>query len=417
MTVHRITDFANEYRSLDSRKGWMGVDSLDIKASIEMMQALGNPQDLIPSIHVAGTNGKGSVCSMLSSILISSGYRVAQFASPHLNHFTERLLIQGKPIAEEKLLGAIKQVIDNEPKISRPLSYFELLIAASFVCCVEEKVDWMVVEVGLGGRLDATNVMKAPKVSVITSIGIDHPRALGNTEEKIAREKAGIFRKVTPAFVGPVSEEARKSILEVASEKETKVRFLSQSTAEFPGKNFPQYKKNNISLAREVAAFLEISKDKIDHGIENAVWPGRLEEIQIETDSGKKAVLLDGAHNPDGVKGLIDYLSLRTEKEFVFLISIIDTKDSSSMLGMLKDWAADKKVTFYFCKMLHSKCLEPEFLAKSIPGSSSFETCQEGLEAFKNKLTSSTLGVLTGSLYFIGEIRSELVTSPFSTVR
>lgn len=401
-------------KDLNSRKVWWGNETLKIEESILMMELLDNPQNKVPAIIVAGTNGKGSVCSMLASILMSSSKRVAQFTSPHLHHFTERLLIQGSPVKEEFLLNAVGKVIQKEVHLKRKLSYFELIIAASFLISAEEKLDWMVVEVGLGGRLDATNVIHKPAASVITSIGLDHTRILGDTEYLIATEKAGILRKDVPAFVGVVSEEAKAAISKVADSLKTSVDYLERTpSVEI---KVPQYKANNINLARRVATALGFSDTEIDLGIKNARWPGRLEEISVATEQGEHHVVLDGAHNPDGVTGLTDYLDRRSEPEFIFLISILSTKDSSRMLEILNDWAKNKKVSFIFCKMNHESAVDPKMLSSHVRDSISVGSTTEGLEEFKKRLNKNSLGVVTGSLYFIGDVRGKLVSTPFTTI-
>ena len=343
----------NTLENLNSRMIWSGVEPLKIEGPRRMMELLGNPQDSIPAIIVTGTNGKGSVCSMLSAIQMASGKKVAQFTSPHLQHYSERLLIQGHPVDEKRLLAAIENIIFEEARLARKLSYFELIIAASFLICSQENLDSMIVEVGIGGRLDATNVIKKPCAALITSIGLDHTNILGESEYLIAQEKAGIFRKDVPAFVGVVSSEAKRSISESAQLIGCPVNFLEESPCIDP--RMPQYKANNINLTRRVASFLGHSNSEIEDGIAKARWPGRLEEVSLETEQGEQKFVLDGAHNPDGVKGLIDYLNRRVEQEFVFLISIMARKDSSTMLCLLKEWAKDKNAKFIFCKMNRKK--------------------------------------------------------------
>ena len=405
----------NVLENLNSRAGWRGKAIKSLLPSIKIMEALGNPQNTVPAIIVAGTNGKGSVCSMLAAILASRNQRVAQFTSPHLQHYTERLLIQGRPVAESRLLNAVEQVIAKEQEAEVSLSFFELIVAASFLVCSEEKLDWMVVEVGLGGRLDATNVIDKPKATVITSIGLDHTEILGPTEYLIAKEKAGIFRENVPAFVGVVSEDVKRSISECAVQAKCPVNFLTQVITTNP--TFPQYKANNITLARRVASSLGFSNSEIESGITKAKWPGRLEEASVQTEYGEQKLVIDGAHNPDGVRGLIDYLDRRVESEFVFLISILSTKDSSSMLSLLKDWAKDKKVKFIFCKIKNESAISPLDLSAKIEGSVCTDSSDAGVTELKSSLRNGQLGVITGSLYFIGEVRGEFVKEPFATIK
>lgn len=171
-----------------------------------------------------------------------------------------------------------------------------------------------------------------------------------------------------------------------------------------------------MQLARRVASALEISSADIERGLSIVKWPGRLEEISVSTDHGEQKIVLDGAHNPDGIDGLIDYLDRRTENSLVFLISILSSKDHTTMVSTLKKWAEGKTVTFLFCKMAYEGGINPELLSSQIKGSLSFDSFETGLEELKSRLHNETLGVVTGSLYFIGEARSHLVTTPFTTI-
>ncbi len=396
-----------------------GAIDLKLGSMREILGALDDPQDKVKSIHVAGTNGKGSVCSMLASMLILAGNRVSMFCSPHLNHYTERLLIQGAPVSEERLLKALQTIFEKEQELNLQLSYFEAIIAASFLISAQEKLDWMVVEVGLGGRLDATNVMASPRLSVITSIGFDHMAVLGNTEYLIAREKAGIFQPGTPALVGHVSQEARSGILEVATDRGVEVKFLNDPPAGIESSIWPAYKLWNTELARHAGRAIGLTEEIIQEGIDRAEWPGRLEQFSTTAQGQEKHFLVDGAHNPAGIQGLLEFLSKTPASEIFFLLSILQQKDYKTMTRLLRAWAENERrpVRFFTCRMKHEGGADLSELTELLNAERCFDTSEQAFDWLQLQLPSDALGVITGSLYFISEVRKLLTNRPFSTIR
>ncbi len=294
----------------------LGLDRI-----LDILKALGNPQLAYPCVHVAGTNGKGSVCAMLTQILKEAGYKVGLYTSPHLYSLTERFRVGTRQIEQDEL---VKQITHMKSFVERgyELSYFEYTTAIAFQWFKEQGVDIVVLETGLGGRLDATNVI-TPIVSVITNVGLDHQSYLGNTLEEIAREKAGIIKANVPVVSGVVGDAAQKVIENTCRTLYTKPLVPGRDfelasapdgllTYREPGIEIQdirpgligdhQVKNTSLAIAaikRIQGKGFEISDNAIRKGCANVEWPGRGELI-----NGPTQILLDGAHNQDGVWSL-----------------------------------------------------------------------------------------------------------------
>jgi len=330
---------------------WDGVTAFGLDTPREVLNKLGNPQDKIKSIHVAGTNGKGSVCCQLAAILYQAGFKVGQFCSPHLGEVNERCLINGTPVALVQFDQAILRTLEVANECKLKLSYFEITTIASFLCFEEQQLDWIVVEVGLGGRLDATNTLSAPKACAITSISFDHMHMLGDTLSAIAKEKAGIAKKDVPIFVNDVVPEAKAVISEVAASSGASVEYLTQEFF-FDGTTLTTssgkfvytskllaklrgYALKNSLLSVRIAKHLGINDDTIAKGLLLANWPGRLELLKVNQPQGEINVLLDAAHNPEGVQALTEHLKSISDdyEEIIFILSIVKGKDIGEMAG------------------------------------------------------------------------------------
>ncbi len=422
-------------RALDTRAGWTGVEKPQLEVPRQALNCLGNPQNDVPAIHIAGTNGKGTVAAVLSSIFRSSGKHVGQIVSPHLHDVTERLLIDGHPVAAELLDRALNKLEQAEAKEGLRLSYFEAVVAASYQLCADLKLDWTVVEVGLGGRFDATNLIHAPKTTVIVSIGLDHMNILGNTEAEIAFEKAGIFRAGVPAVIGPMSPEALRTIKDSAAKLPCPLEVFGdaywiegESVCDANGWRFAlpvrekkllaRYQRENFAVAAYIAHRLGCSDAVIRDGMMHMRWPGRVEEVTLVRAERTFRVLLDGAHNPDGVRGLGDYLDHVEEREIFFLISILATKDFSEMAKQFRAWQAQtsKKNHFYFCPMEHPGSAASEVMRAALGSGIACTSREDALRQIAAQASDDALIVVAGSLYFIGEIRGELVQQPFCTI-
>lgn len=265
-----------------------------------------HPEAKFKAIHIAGTNGKGSVCAMVESIVRASGKRTGLYTSPHLHKFSERIQVDGKPIADQSLERILTNVLKRAPE----LSFFEAATMTAFIAFAEAKVDIAVIEVGIGGRLDATNVIPSPLVTAITRIAFDHMDKLGNTIEEIAREKAGIAKPGVPLILGgDMDPKANKAIEDVAEKVGAPIK-IANGTAMVSGTNLRGWHQFwNANIAIQIAFELQnhfprIGGPNLHNALHTVKWPGRLE--LLDTDRGQ--VLLDAAHNPDGAKSLAEYL-------------------------------------------------------------------------------------------------------------
>ena len=319
----------------------------------ELLKKLGNPHKYISTIHIAGTNGKGSTSAILSEILYQHGLKVGLYTSPHLFRLNERFKINGKEISNSELndyLKYIKKCIKNSPA-----TYFEITTALAFLYFFEKKVDIAVIECGLGGRLDATNVIK-PEVSIITSIGWDHTKYLGKTLEKIASEKAGIIKKETPCVLGNVE----KNLVSIFQEKAKRLNaplfvlgkdFLIEANENnkwnYKGKyRFADlelslkgyYQGNNLSCALkalellEKKNFLKISEEKLRKALKGVKIPGRYEFLKIKD----KTILIDTAHNLSGVVALKSSLIRDNFKNFLLIIGVTNGDGEKPFVNMLE---------------------------------------------------------------------------------
>jgi dihydrofolate synthase / folylpolyglutamate synthase len=303
---------------------------LGLDTSLQLLELLGNPHLRVPMVHVAGSNGKGSVCAYLASALAVAGYRVGRYTSPHLVDWSERICINGQPIASQELVAVLHQVaaaIAKFPADAPTPTQFEVITAAMWLHFAQQNVDIAVIEVGLGGRLDATNVVPHPLVTVLVSISMEHWQRLGPTLGHIAREKAGIFKPGCPAIVGGLPEEAGAVVAARVQELDCPVCYpaaavdLGAQRAESGGITYTTpipgaAQRQNAALAiaalqqLQAQGWEKISPEAIAEGLSQTRWPGRLQWVQWR---GAK-ILIDGAHNPDSARVLRDYVdSLRGE--------------------------------------------------------------------------------------------------------
>lgn len=391
---------------------------LGLETSFQLLAALDNPHQNIPIIHVAGTNGKGSVCAYLSSVLTAAGYRVGRYTSPHLVDWTERICINQQPIPPEMLYEALLRV---EAAVTAPKpTQFEVVTAAAW-CCFEA-VDIAVIEVGLGGRLDATNVCKSPLVSVITSISRDHWQRLGPTLADIAYEKAGILKPNCAAVIGPLPEAAEQVIHRRVTELDCPTQWPQAAIklGETPGKQTAMAEgitydlrlPGNLQLINSGVAIAtlqtlrhqgwQISDDAIAIGMANATWPGRLQWTQWQG----LPLLLDGAHNEAAAIALRQYIDSLEQQPVHWLLGMLSTKDHSAVLTALlrpgdrlsvvpvvEHSSADPKMLMELARHL---CPDLEL-------SQTKETLREGLKSF----LQGEIRVLCGSLYLVGQFLAQ----------
>ncbi|HEY9750448.1 MAG TPA: folylpolyglutamate synthase/dihydrofolate synthase family protein [Allocoleopsis sp.] len=368
------SDHASQSFNVDAllnRFGYFGVH-LGLERIHRLLATLGNPHQQVPIIHVAGSNGKGSVCAYLSAVLTEAGYRVGRYTSPHLVDWCERICLNEQPIAPEALAQVLRQVEAAIAPDQPSPTQFEVITAAMWLYFAQQQVDIAVVEVGLGGRLDATNVCDRPLVSVITSISREHWQRLGPTLADIAGEKAGILKANCPAVVGPLPPEAQavveKRIAELncpaiwpqpAIETQPGWAEVSSIPNLFPSQAKIQNPKSKIAYplplpgavqlsnsALAIAALQilqqqgwEIAEEAIVTGIAKTQWPGRLQWL---TWRGQR-LLVDGAHNPAGAKALRQYVDQHGDqpgerygdRSIVWVVGMIGTKDHGDVFQEL----------------------------------------------------------------------------------
>lgn len=404
-----------------------------VKGSIELgldrvrdfLELLGNPQKSLKCVHIAGTNGKGSVVKLLESALIAAGYKVATYTSPHLVKYNERWCINNIPISDH-LLGEYLALLDGiKERYQLDLTVFEILSALAFKYFADESVDIALIEVGLGGRLDATNVIEAPLASVITHVDIDHTSFLGDTINEIAAEKAGIIKKGCPilvdkdnkgysviksiadqeqAFLFPVNTDYYKLSLNTKAGNQYVIEVLT-NTPLFTTRLLGDHQRCNSILAYKTLKVLtsrgfNIPEGCIQEGFAKAYWPARAEYRREEN------LLIDGAHNPAGAEGLRKLLDtyFKDEKR-IWILSILETKDQAQILKTLI--SKDDKVILptmssynaHSAASLRDTIRSAQLTDKVYLSAGLEEAFQLAKEFQQNK----DLVILTGSLYMIGD--------------
>ncbi len=393
----------------------------------EALKQLNQPHLKVPTIHIAGTNGKGSTVTYLRCVLEEAGYRVGTFTSPYIETFNERISLNGRPISDEDLVkcaNRIYSVVDliNQSDLG-PFTEFEIITLLAFVYFEEANVDVVIYEVGLGGRLDATNVIK-PMVCGITNIGLDHEQILGSARTQIAYEKLGIVKQGVPLITTEEDQEVLKVFEEVTAKRQSpliKALELYQPTEISLSENgvtfdCPSLKRvqlsmkgehqvKNATLAYAILKFLkekrkwDISSVNIYRGMKLAFWAGRFERVRQHPP-----VILDGAHNVEGMKNLCETLSkLYPMKRKIFIVSILKDKDAHEMFKFLADVADEVYFTTFDYPRAQSARAQYELFNRS---NASYEEDFKGLtESVMGRLGEGDCLVITGSLYFISEVR------------
>ncbi|MBQ2732923.1 MAG: bifunctional folylpolyglutamate synthase/dihydrofolate synthase [Clostridia bacterium] len=394
----------------------------------ELCRLLGDPQDRLKFIHVGGTNGKGSFSAMLSSVLIRSGRRVGTYTSPYIFRFNERIMINGEPIPDEKLADLTARVKEKADTMQDPPTEFELITALGFLYFAEEGCDIVVLEVGLGGRLDATNIIKTPILSVITGISLDHTAILGDTVEKIAAEKAGIIKAGVPMLCGCPEGGARDVITARAQELGCKIAYAKDAPitamrcvlgeTRFDYKSYTDvsirlcglYQPYNCAAVLDAVTLLNRLGFVIDdialyHGLKSARWPARFEILSRSPD-----IIFDGGHNPEGIAALWESVSYYYPGLKVILLSgVMADKDYPQMAKSLAP-LAERVHTFAPAnpRALKAEAYAAAFEdcgAAAIPHS----TAREALDCAINDAEKKDLPlIICGSLYSYAEIRTEL---------
>lgn len=399
-----------------------------LKRTEELCRGLGNPQDNLKFIHVAGTNGKGSYCSMLASVLKEAGYKVGLYTSPYITYFNERMAVNGEPISNEELIAVTEKVKAIADKMTDKPTEFELVTAIAFEYFNRNKCDYVVLECGLGGRLDSTNVIKTPVLSVITGISLDHTSILGNTISEIAREKAGIIKENVPVLWCGEDETAATEIQGVAKNRhaplyfpthsEIKIKKMTLDGTVFDYKAYKDisikllgaYQPENCSNVLESVEILNknglnIDGNAVKNGLAKAMWHARFEKI-LDTP----LVIFDGAHNPEGISVATKSIKQYFKNERVYVLTgVMADKDYTYIANCISQ-IADK---VYCITPDNARALSAEKYSEvygSLGVSSApFENVKSAVECaiFESKRDKKAL-VCLGSLYMYSEVVSSL---------
>ncbi len=387
-----------------------------------MAELTGNPQEALCTIHIAGTNGKGSTAAMISSMLEEAGYRTGLFTSPHLECYEERIRINGQLIPQsdfaEVLTVLIEQVIPVllQEGMHHP-GEFELLTVAGWMY-FRGKTDFVVSETGLGGTLDPTNLITRPVLTVITPVSLDHCQILGNTVAEIAGEKAGILKQQVPLILAPQHPDALQVIVQKADDMQVPATILRQS--DIAGKplniamqgSYQQMNAHTAMAAVEnlrLRGLIHITDAQIKEGLQKAFWPGRMEYLDLGEN---RAVLLDGAHNPAGIAALAENIrTLYGDKELILFLSILDDKEQLTMLQEILPLASAVVLTHpaYNMRAQNWKELENQ-VQELMPNHPCrvYDDYREGLQKELADLQSGQMLCITGSLYLLGDCRKLL---------
>ncbi|MCD6237059.1 MAG: bifunctional folylpolyglutamate synthase/dihydrofolate synthase [Thermoplasmata archaeon] len=402
---------------------------LGLERISKLLSKLGNPHRKYRIIHVAGTNGKGSVCRMISSILVEGGYSVGLYTSPHLIRLNERFVIDGREVEDGELLTTLKTVIDIAEEIDEKPTFFEISTATAFELFKEKNVDFAVVEAGMGGRYDATNVV-SPAISIITSISKDHSEFLGGGIEDIAKEKAGIIKEkisvVTSAtgkaldVISEVSKSKKSELITAKGRWERKDFGLNWQSFSVNGilRDYEiktpllgRFQGENITLSVLAAEKLQmlgifLPEGSIERGIANATNPGRMEIV-----SANPNILLDGAHNVDAIKALVESLNDFSYNNLILILGILKDKDIKGMVKEIASLAGYVITTMPRNERVCNPEKIGEFVAKYNAGCKVYTTrsVKEALSVAKRIARSDDLICVTGSLYTVGEARAIII--------
>ena len=377
----------------------------DLTNTIKLTNYLAEPHKKFKSIHVAGTNGKGSTSHMLASILQEAGYNVGLYTSPHLKDFRERIRINGNMVSKQFVIGFIKR---NKAFLEQNnLSFFEMTVGMAFDYFSKKNVDIAVIEVGLGGRLDSTNII-TPEVAVITNIGYDHMQMLGDTLEKIAAEKAGIIKPNIPVVIGETQQETKAVFLEKSNRLNSKIFFADQLIKDNLVSDLKgSYQVHNTKTATQTIQVLKdsnfnISQSHLKKGLLNVVkntnLQGRWQMLQSQP-----TIICDTAHNKEGLTVVMQQLQNASFNKLHIVFGVVSDKDLCSIIPLLP-----KLAKYYFCKPnvqrgLDAKKLQKAFAKSHLTGQS-YSSVNEALNAAKSKANVDDLIYVGGSTFVVAEI-------------
>ena len=405
------------------QEAWTGRKP-GLSRTLELLEKVGNPHQKLKYVHITGTNGKGSTAAMIASVLAEAGLKTGLSTSPHLWTFHERFQVNGRPISDEALGRIAERVIAAGKGMDDPATEFELMTAVGMLYFLEENCDIVVLEVGLGGRLDSTNVIPAPEAAVITNIGLEHTAELGNTRALIAAEKAGIIKPGCSAVLYGQSREVEEVVEATCREQnvpltKTAPEELKALASGLEGQRFTyrgrgpyhipllgEHQRYNAAAALETIYVLrgrgwEISEEAVVGGLSKTVWPARMELVRRNPD-----VILDGGHNPQCMEALGRALrELYPEKKLIFLTGVLADKDYPAMMGELLPLAKE----LYTITPDSDRAMSAAELAVWLEdrGAKAFPcgSTREGVDRALAASGPEDAVCACGSLYMIGEVR------------
>lgn len=423
--------FLNYQEALDYLLGTPNPGSILERGVVErLLEELGSPHKGMKYVHIAGTNGKGSTSAYISSILRASGYKTGLYTSPYVQQFNERMQVDGVQIGDQELADIVSEIALAAERVEagglRRPTIFEFITALGFVHFKRKACDIVVLEVGMGGRLDATNVIDEAEVSVITNIGYDHMEFLGDTLELIAGEKAGIIKPNGRVVLYSQTESVEKVIADTCIERNATLKFADSSKAKVNSVsldgvdfNYGKYEnlkasllglyqvRNAVTAVTAAEALMErgwnITEETLRKGLISAHWPGRLELLQRDP-----VVIVDGAHNPQGAAALTESMqALFPGKKINFVIGVLADKDYSGSIKLVMPVAK----CFYAVSPPNYRALSAESLAEEIRKYGDvpaypFASIDEALQAAVTTLPKDEVICVFGSLYQVGEVRS-----------
>jgi dihydrofolate synthase / folylpolyglutamate synthase len=418
--VHSPSDYvaATDYLyGLKARGGKFGIDRMRTLAG-----ALNNPERAVPCVHVAGTNGKGSVSAMLDAILHAAGWKTGLYTSPHLVKLGERVQVERRILGEGEIVEYVRELRPIAERVSADepddhASFFEFMTAMAFLQFARRRCDISVIEVGLGGRLDATNIV-TPEVSVITSISVDHAEFLGTELEKIAAEKAGIIKANRPVVIGRMPAVAEAVIRDIAARQRATVisvvEEFGDDLARYPHTNMEgDYQRWNAATAtlaaRALAPKWKISGEAISGGLEHVDWPGRWQRVKL----GERLAILDASHNPEGAEVLDSNLLHLVAETGRAPVVITGALGAGRARPLLETIARHARAIHLVVPQQARACSHAE-LEALVPQHFPGPIVRNTVEALFPSAQTCTAGepddviVVTGSIYLLGEIMARL---------
>jgi len=402
MTYQQTLDYLFDRLPMYQRLGAAAYKA-DIGNIVLASQHLDNPHKKFKSIHVAGTNGKGSTSHLLASVLQEADYKVGLYTSPHLKDFRERIKINGQMIPETEVISFVS---NNKAFFETlELSFFEFTVALAFDYFAKQKADIAIIETGLGGRLDSTNIIH-PELAIITNISLDHTNLLGDTIEKIAKEKAGIIKDNTPIIIGRKQKETTEIFRKIAAEKKAPLIYASANN-KFKTDLKENYQRKNISTTLTAISELQamnwnIAEDNIINGIgntlKNTAFMGRWQTL-----SKHPLIICDIGHNEDGIKQVTQQIAELNFNKLHFVFGVVKDKNINTILSLMP-----KHAQYYFCQANIDRAMEVEELTKKAIKSglkgAAHTSVKQALETAKKNATKDDLIFVGGSAFVVTEV-------------